>query len=139
MNKIVLIGTSHDYQTGKQSDKAIEQFRRLLILISYEHKITTIAEEMRQSDIDREDKCKSIPCMVATELSIKHQYSDPERKEREKRGICLHPKDIELKKQTDNWTDEQIKKALRESDEKREKYWLAQLNDWRIQLRDKVN
>ena len=63
MNKIVLIGTSHDYQTGKKSDEAGEQFRTLLISISYEHKITTIAEEMRQSDIDREGKCKSIPCM----------------------------------------------------------------------------
>ena len=132
MAKIVLIGTSHKYQTGGDKAEAIEQFRHLLISLCSEHGATAIAEEMNQAALAEGDASESIACVVAAKLKLEHQLSDPLPEVREQLGIRAE-NDIQLQGFCSNWTTEQIKAEVRKSYEIREKYWLNQLrilNSW---------
>jgi hypothetical protein len=132
MAKIVLIGTSHKYQTGSDKAEAIEQFRHLLISLCSEHGVTAIAEEMNQAALAEVGVSKSIACVVAAELKLEHQLSDPLPEVREKLGIRAE-NDIRAQGICSNWTQEQFEAKVRKSHEIREKYWLDQLrilNSW---------
>jgi hypothetical protein len=132
MAKIVLIGTSHKYQTCGDNADAIEQFRQLLISLCFEHGATAIAEEMNQAALAERGASESIACVVATDLKLNHQLSDPLPELRGQLGI-RGENDIRSCGFINDWSQEQIENEVRKSHEIREQYWLNQLqilNSW---------
>jgi len=126
MPKLVLIGTSHKYQTCGDDDEAIEQFRELLISLCFKHRATAIAEEMNQVALTERGASETLACVVAAELKLEHQLSDPLPDLRQQLGI-RGENDIRLEEVLSDWTPERIESEIRRSHEIREQYWLSQL------------
>jgi hypothetical protein len=105
MRKVFLIGTNHEFQmvtprTAVTEDQ-FEKFRTLLRELIKQHSIRGIAEEMSLESL-RKWRCpdpSSIAYQLAKELGIAHRYCDPDSTTR----------------------------IAREDWEKRERYWLEQL------------
>lgn len=126
MPKLVLIGTSHKYQTCGDDNEAIEQFRELLITLCSEYCSAGIAEEMNQVALAERGATETIACVVAAELKLEHQLSDPLPELRQQLGI-RGENVIRLEGFFSDWTPEQIESEIRRSHELRERYWLSQL------------
>ena len=88
MRKIVLIGTSHNYQVPRIEPYAAvaERFRQLLQDVCYKHEAKALAEELHPDEIARRGAITSVAYEVADELGLRHQYSDLSDAERESRG-----------------------------------------------------
>jgi hypothetical protein len=134
MAKIVLVGTSHKYQTrglGLDATYA-EQFEHLLISLCSEYMIKGIAEEMNQAALAERNITETVAQAVSAALEIKHQLSDPPPQIRQKLGV-RGENDIRAYGWLQNWSPERIETEVRQSHEIRERYWLTQLhilNSW---------
>jgi len=128
MVKVILIGTSHQYQTcSKKIDAdSIEQFRQLLITLCSQYKAQAIAEEMNPDALAERGVTKSVACEVAAELDLKHQLSDPSLELRTQLGIRTE-NEIRAQGSINNWTQHQIEIKIQKSHSIREQYWLDQL------------
>lgn len=134
MPKIVLIGTSHKYQTsdGRADADSIEQFRQLLIALCSEHKAKAIAEEMSVAVLAERGVSESVACTVAAEMKFEYQLSDPTPELRTQLGIHSE-NDIRIQGFPKTRSQQQIEAEIRKSYAIREGYWLNQLgslNSW---------
>lgn len=128
MAKVVIIGTSHKYQTdnGEADADSIEQFRQLLIMLCSKHKAKAIAEEMNLEGLKERGVPESIACRVAAELKLSHQFSDPSWECRKELGI-LQEIDIRISGWPNVLSEERVQAEIRKSHDIRERYWLDQL------------
>lgn len=132
MPKIVLIGTSHNYQVDGPNPEIGRQFRHLLRLLCAEYGIKAIAEEMNQAALDERGATESIACVLAAELKLGHQFSDPSPILRKELAVRSE-NEIKTDGFLYNWADEHIDAEVRKSHDIRERYWLNQLlilNSW---------
>jgi hypothetical protein len=129
MAKVVLIGTSHKYQTRGQNVEAehVDQFERLLKALCSEHMAIGIAEEMNQNALVERGVPKSVAQVVSAALGVAHQLSDPPTKIREQLGVICDENLFRSERWLQNGSPEQIEAAVRESHDIRERYWLSQL------------
>lgn len=87
---------------------------------------------MNQAALAERGASESIACVVAAELKLEHQLSDPSPEVRKQLGIRTE-NDIRAHGFLNNWTPEQIETEVRKSHKIREQYWLNQLrilNSW---------
>lgn len=128
MAKVVLIGTSHKYQTrGRGVDAAhVDQFGHLLTSLCSEYTAKGIAEEMNHAALAERGISETVAQAVSTALGIKHQLSDPPPEIRQKLGVCGES-EIRVDGFLQNWSPERIEIEVRKSHNIRELYWLAQL------------
>jgi hypothetical protein len=118
--QIVLVGTSHRYQI------ASDDFQRLLTSLCSERGVAAIAEELNAAALAERGAVESVASAVATELGLKHQFSDPSPEIREEIGVEAE-NEIRSTGFLHNWTRDQIEAEVRKSHEIREAYWLTQL------------
>ena len=76
--QIIILGTSHQIQCGttKHSHEQIQNFRSLIKRICQNEGVKCIVEEMSNEGLSNHKVQNTIPFDVATELSIKHYYTD---------------------------------------------------------------
>ena len=79
MTKVVLIGTSHEYQTrGSDVDAThVDQFEHLLTSLCSEHMAKCIAEEMNDAELAERNISETVAQAVSVAFGIEHQLSDP--------------------------------------------------------------
>ncbi|MCY4613324.1 MAG: hypothetical protein OXB94_06870 [Nitrospira sp.] len=110
INKIVLIGTSHPYQTAEERcpPQGAQTFQRFLLEACRRYDIRTVAEEMNVEALVEVKRNESIPQRVASELSLTHLFCDPDRKQRRELGL-LQENDIRIQQFSDpNISDDEI-------------------------------
>jgi len=129
MAKVVLIGTSHKYQTRDRNHKAehVDQFEHMLSSLCSAHECMGIAEEMNQAALAERGVSESVPQAVSAALGVPHQLSDPPPEIREQLGVICDEISFRMERWFENWTQERIEAAVRKSHESRERYWLTQL------------
>lgn len=129
MRKIVIIGTSHQYQTAEERCPPLgaQAFHWFLSEACRRYGIQTVAEEMNEEALAEVERNESIPQRVARELSLTHLFCDPNRKQRRDRGL-LQENDIEIQKFFDpTISKDEIERRKREALTGREQYWLERL------------
>lgn len=128
MTKVVLIGTSHEYQTrGSDVDTThVDQFEHLLTSLCSEYMAKCIAEEMNDAALAERNISETVAQAISVALGIEHQLSDPPPKIRQQLGI-RGVNEIRLCGLIHDWNPERIDSEIRKSDAIREGYWLTQL------------
>lgn len=139
MRTVILIGTDHKYQRpiDGPDTQGIELFREALRIVCREHCVQAIAEEMSFEALQEKGLEESVPEQLGSELSLKHQFSDPTQEERWNLGI-RQDNDIRAEHFNDGWSQEQIEGDVRArgkvvSDRIRERYWwnrIRELDTW---------
>jgi hypothetical protein len=127
---VALVGTSHKYQMpgGLASDK----FHRFIKQTCLRLHAQAIAEEASCEALSQKGADQSVCKIVADELTIAHKYCDPSNQQRLSLNI-QGIQDIQTEGFFNSATQEQTEKRIRESHEKRERFWLQelmQLNTW---------
>ena len=136
MAHVVLIGTSHQYQTrgrGSAPDD-VDQFQELLTSLCSKHMVKGIAEEMNQAALSEREVSETVAQVVSATLRIEHQLSDPPPNIRLQLGI-FGENEIRVDAWFKDWSPGQLEAEIRKSHEIRERHWLAQLqilNSWPI-------
>lgn len=103
--KMIVIGTTHRIQCGKENNgEIIKQFRNLIYKTCSENQILHIAEEMSIDGLHEIQAKRTIAKEIAEEYGIRHSYLDPDKKLRSELGIDndmltnasfgLHSKDV---------------------------------------------
>ncbi len=125
---VVLIGTSHEYQGwhGGNELNPSAHLKTLLLRLCAQYRTAAIAEEMTVEALGENGVLKSVAQVVADELGIAHQFSDPPQSMRQKLGV-RQENAIRAFGFFQNRTEAQIQSDLRESHAVREQYWLGQL------------
>ena len=129
MNKaIVLIGTSHAFQRGGKSSSLIDvvAFQKFISSLCLKWKIQLLAEEMSLGALERASLGESTISQVASSLSIRHQYVDPDSEQRRQLGI-LEDTDIRFQGFVHDWSQSKIQRRIRAEHMKRESTWLLSL------------
>lgn len=123
--RVILIGTSHEYQTRHADSnlKEIEQFKNMLIEECSANAVRLIAEEMHEEAL-AENASKSVTQEVAIKLNIQHDFSEMSRKERAEAGVIPY---IEVMAWQMKWSEQEKMLNGRKSHAIREKYWLNKL------------
>ncbi len=98
MKKIILLGTWHEYQKGTLASDDVAQFRQLLRDLCLKHSPGAIAEEMSQEALTEKAIQNSIPQEIASQLQLKHQYSDPPKSVRKELCILSATSNLHVKK-----------------------------------------
>ncbi|MGB7541181.1 MAG: hypothetical protein WBM28_04095 [Burkholderiales bacterium] len=129
MAKVVLIGTSHKYQTRGQNHETehVDQFEHVLSSLCSEHECMGIAEEMNQAALAERGVSESVALAVSAALGVAHQLSDPLPEIREQLDIICDENLFRAERWLEDWGQERIETAVRKSHESRERYWLTQL------------
>lgn len=124
MKTIFLIGTDHKYHVpGSQCQlKDSQAFQRFLKKECIQHGIKTVAEENNKKNVKSNGRRYSIPQRVATALSLKHLFCDPDLCQRAELGISSanYIKDVMR-----GCPEHLIDSRLRREDSIREKFWLS--------------
>lgn len=135
--QIIILGTSHHIQCGttKHSCEQIQEFRSLIKQICQKDGVKCIVEEMSNEGLSDHEVQNTIPFDVATELSIKHSYTDLTT---EQLG-CLRLSQGHVVQYSLSQPSNELKNHVRELltsklvDPIRERYWLATIlgiNTW---------
>ncbi len=123
--RVILIGTSHEYQTRHADSnlEKIEQFKNMLLEQCSANAVRLIAEEMHEEAL-AENASKSVPQEVAIKLNIQHDFSEMSLKERAEAGVIYN---IDVTAWRMKWTEQEKMLKGRNSHAIREKYWLNKL------------
>jgi hypothetical protein len=126
----VIVGTDHRYQfAGDQRTVAQNTaFTAFLLELCTEHDIRSLTEEMSINALTENHRTSSSIKELADQLCKSHRYCDPSVDERRKAGIvdlgCL-----DYLQRKERWTDDQYAQRKAEEQLKREKIWVAHLQD----------
>lgn len=127
---IIIVGTSHAIQIA---DPALQPF---LESLCREYNVRAMAEEMSEEALAQNRCAASIPMQVASVLALPHKLCDPNNAERAKLEI-YQVSEIRMWNSISNsaLSESEIAARLKESYEKRERYWLERLrclNVWPV-------
>jgi hypothetical protein len=129
-NDIAVVGTSHTYQLpGAPAAAAFEAFIKSLFLSS---NFAAIAEEMSIEALSERGATISVCKQVADKRGARHLYCDPDRQTR----ACLDIRQengIRATAQSERVSEEEIRKRIQASHDRREEYWLdriIKLDSW---------
>jgi hypothetical protein len=127
MKKIYIIGTAHKLQTSNGCrTRDLEAFKDYLREVCKRTSIKAIAEEMSLEALTESNMTESTCEAITKELSLQHQYSDPDRATRQRLGI-RQENDLRAEGFLKNWSGEELQRNICVEHEKREKYWLDQI------------
>ncbi|MXY70361.1 MAG: hypothetical protein F4Y47_17670 [Acidobacteriia bacterium] len=123
---VLVVGTDHQIQMqGPHGSKeASENLKALLVRLCIAEKPKAIAEEMSVDALNESNVNETVPHAVANERNLAHKYCDMDRKTRIRFGV-LDKNEIKMRAFQTN-TDPS--KCLQIREQKRELYWLDQLN-----------
>jgi len=136
--KIIIVGTSHALQCGKEkhhTKEQIEDFKLFVRNLIEKENIKCIAEEMNDTGLSEYEVKNTIPFKIADELSILHRYID--LKEEQLVDLCICRDQIDM--YADIIINRSIFQELRDllTDKLlhpiRERFWLARIlniNKW---------
>ncbi len=130
MRKVILLGTGHRIQVGKQD--TIRAFEARLHALCNDYAVRAIGEEMSCDLLARDHTPETVAHRVATKLGIPHRYCDPPLSERLRLGTTT-VNGIDVEAEQLGWSDEEIAKRLAAHFVIVETYWLdeiADLNVW---------
>ena len=127
LRTVFLVGTDHTYQLADENCTAsdVEELQKLIRDICHCQNIRGVAEEMSVEALGFSKRTESVPFRVAKHLSISHYYCDPNSDERKRLGI----RDEGLVRMAllQNGKIGQLNACIRAEHEKREAYWLQEL------------
>ena len=133
---VVLLGTSHMYQTAKERcpPQHAQDFRCFLSEACRRYDIRTVAEEMNAEALAEVSRNESIPHQVASELSLTHLFCDPDRGERKHLGL-LQENEVKAQAFLNRISDDETARRIHDEYVKRERFWLERLrtvNKWPV-------
>jgi hypothetical protein len=130
MMDVYIIGVAnHAFQVpGKKPEVEANAFMSLLQITCRQYQIRAIAEEMSPEALSKDGQQESTCKHVADSLRLSRRYCDPNLAKRRELGI-IEKDDIHWQKFYENLTDEEVRKKIRAEYEKREGWWLKELNN----------
>jgi hypothetical protein len=136
MRNVVIIGTSHKYQTGtghfdSDCESELLLFRNLLENTCLTYGVCAVAEELHQDNLP-EERAESTVCEFANTAGLAHVYAEPSSEHRRNNGMPTHA-ELELEAQLTNIDRRNIPRLEQQSMMSRELYWLTKLlefNQW---------
>ena len=125
---VVLVGTSHIYQTAEERCplQNAQDFQHFLSEACRQYDIRTVAEEMNAEALAEVGRNESTPQRVANKLSLTHLFCDPDRGERNRLGL-LQENDVKIQAFFGRISNDEIARRIRDEYGKREHYWLERL------------
>lgn len=123
---VTLIGTSHDFQFGTQSQNP--NFEDFLRATCARCKAKLLAEEMSKDALAQKNLKESTVAALAIDLGISHVYCDPTNAQQFELNIYVE-KNAQLFRCDPEYSEEEIAKAIKREHESRELFWLQQLNE----------
>ena len=127
VRRVVIVGTSHNYQIPPISLAATE-FRAFLGGISNTHLVRAIAEEMSREALANWHVTSSLCHELAIAAGVPHRYCDLNEAQRSAAGV-RHEHEIKVVGFFSRWSTEKIEQEVRASHSIRERHWMKELLD----------
>ena len=133
VRRVVIVGTSHNYQIPP-TGRAATEFRAFLGEICDTYLVRAIAEEMSQGALANWDVTSSLCHELANAIGVSHRYCDLDEAQRRAAGV-RHEHDIKFVGFFSRWSPEKIEQECRVSHSIRERHWMTELldlNSWPV-------
>ena len=127
VRRVVIVGTSHNYQIPPTGPTATE-FHAFLGGICNTHLVRAIAEEMSQEALANWHVTSSLCHELAIATGVLHRYCDLYEPQRRAAGV-RHEHEIKVVGFFSRWSTEKIEQEVRASHSIRERHWMKKLLD----------